>query len=410
MNDKSNPIVIWYNELTKNDSYLLFLFLANLIIRIFHHLIYSEVTYVDTESYLELTNCLLTMDFSNYQAVRTPVYPFVLFLHHIDDRLVWVAQSLMGISNSILLYLIAKNITKNKIAFIIAITYSLSFNILFTEAALLSETTSIFFLLLTIFTFTKFIKENKKIILIIIGIFSTLAILTRPIMIVSIPALLIALLFINGKNNKRTQLIHILYYLTPVLVLIIGLCLFNYTQVNYFGINTNSGLGLCNISGAFVEKSTDPEYQQIREILIEFRTKRGTHNWVAHHALEEMLEKTGLTFSELSKKLTAMSFQLFLNNPDLYFKSIVPSYINYWRVGILWVPENISPRFIKNIIEVIWAPQKIILGIINVIFIISLILIIFRKKSLIITRNPIILLMILLVIFSSILQALVESL
>lgn len=397
-------------KLFEKNSYIVVLFISNIIIRLLQHIFYSELTYTDTESYLELTKCILTMDFSAYQAIRTPVYPLVLFLHYINPKLVWIAQSIMGIINSYLIYKIAKDITKEKIALIIALIYSLSFNILFAEATLLSETTSILFLLLTVFTFTIFVKERGKKILILVGIFSALAILTRPIMIVSVPAILITILLIKENNTKRTRIAQVSYYLTPVVILLLGLSTFNYFQVNYFGINTNSGLGLVNISGAFIEKCEDPEFQEIKDIIIEYKIKRGTHNWVAHHALDEIMERTGLSFSELSKKLTAMSFQLFIQNPHLYLKSIIPSYVNYWRVGILWEPMNIKPKFVRNIIEMVWKPQKILLGVVNILFIISLLVIIIVKRSLIFSRNPVILLMVLLIMFSSILQALVEAL
>lgn len=410
MNEKSNPIVIWYNELTRNDSYLFFLFLTNLIIRIFHHLIYSEVSYTDTESYLELTNCLLAMDFSNYQAIRTPIYPLVLFLHHIDTNLVWVAQSLMGISNSILLYLIAKNITKNKIAFIIAISYSLSFNILFAEAALLSETTSIFFLLLTIYVFTKFIKENKINYLIQIGLFSSLAVLTRPIMIILLLAILLSiyLFYKNEIHKKKIIYFRVLYFLVPVLILLLGFSLFNYFQVNYFSITTLTGFNLSNHSGGFIEKCQDLEYQQIKDILIEYREKRGTHLWGAIEAQEELMQKTGLSYSELSQKLTMMSLKLFLQEPDMYLKSVSKSYINFWGAGNLWQPENIKQNYIKSSIEYIWIVQKYLLIILNLFFIISIILFFVNKKSIIIIQNPLLLLMVMIIIFSSIFQALVE--
>lgn len=399
------------HTLKPQNLMILKLVLYNILLRVFHHLVYVPYTSSDLESYLELSYAI-NGDFNSYQALRTPVYPLVLFLYYIDERAVWIVQSLMGIVVSVLIYSIAKYLTKDNWAFFIALAYSLSFNILFAEAALLSETTSIFFLIFAFYAFTSFIKENKSNNLFYIGLFTSLAILTRPIMIVLIPALLITLYIMYKKqnNNKLDLLKKSLVFIIPVFVLLLSVSLFNKYQSNYFGISSYGGLGLCNISGAFVEKCQNPEYQQIRDILIEYREKRGTHNWVAHHALEDLMKKTGLSFTELSKKLTSMSFELFLQNPDLYLKSIIPSYINFWAAGNLWITQEIQPTFVRNIFEYFWIPQKIILITINIIFIISILVLFIKKKSIIIINNPILLFMVVTIISASLFQALVESL
>ena len=315
------------------DSYILFLLSINILIRIFHHLIYVPIYFHDTESYLEITNCLLNWDFSSYQAIRPPIYPLVLSLHYIDDRLIWIAQSIMGVTISLFIYSISKNFLREKIAFFIALSYSLSFNILFAEAALLSETTSIFFLLLTIYVFTKFVKESKTNYLIQIGLFSSLAVLTRPIMIILIPAILLSLYLFYKKDihNKRLHLFSVFFFLIPVLILLLGFSSFNKYQVNYFGITTLMGFNLSNHSGGFIEECQDPEYQQIKDILIEYRNKRGTHLWGAIEAQEEIMQKTGLSYPELSQKLTMMSLKLFFARTWLVLKEC--NYIIYKFLG-----------------------------------------------------------------------------
>lgn len=399
----------WHNSLKIKGSSILLLLSINIIIRIFHHLIYTPALYHDTYDYLEITNCLLNWNFSNYQAIRPPIYPIVLSLHYIDDRLVWIVQSLMGVTISLLIFFISTNITTKNTAFFIAIVYSLCFNLLFVEAALLSETTTIFFLVLTLYLFTKYLKERKPYYLLQISLFSSLAVLTRPIMIILVASILLSL-YLFHKNDiykKRFQIIRMTYFLLPVLIMILGWSLFNKFQSNYFGITSLPGYNLSNISGKFIERCEDKEYKEIKDIYLKYREKRKTHIFTIFYAKDEIMEKTGLTFSGLSKKLTMLSLKLFYKNPHLYLKSVITSFINYWGAGNVWQPENINETYKKTLLN-IWNAQKVILIGTNTFFLISLILLFIKKKSLIIINNPLLLLMTMIIIFSSILQALVE--
>ena len=392
-------------------SFVSFLLLINVLIRIFHHGIYSPVVFSDTKSYLDVANCIWIWDFSNYIGDRPPMYPMVMLLNLIDERLIWIFQSLLGVFNSLIIYYVVRNLTEDKIAFFTAIAFSLSLNILFAESALLSETTSTFFLLLTLLAFSEYIDNKARHYLIQIGLFSSLAVLTRPIMIVLIPAVLLTLYLVysNYNFNKKFILSNLLYFLIPVLIILFSYSYFNKVQVGYFSITTLTGFNLSNHSGAFVENCQDPEYQQIKEILIDYRYKMGTHRWGAMEAQNELMQRTGLSYSELSQKLTMMSLKLFIQNPVLYLKSVGNSFINYWGAGNVWDVKKISPGYIQSIFEYLWLPQKIILITINLMFIISLALLIVIKRKLYVVRDPIMLVIFLVIVFSSILQALVES-
>ena len=334
-----------------------------------------------------------------------------MLLNLIDDRFIWIFQSLLGIFNSFIIFYVMKKLTEDKIAFFSAVAFSLSLNILFAESALLSETTATFFLLLTLLAFSKYIDNKTRYYLLQIGLFSSLAVLTRPIMIVLIPAFLLTLflVLINDNYGKRFILIHLFYFLIPVLIILFSHSFFNRVQVGQFNITTLTGFNLSNHSGAFVENCQDPEYQQIKEILIDYRYKMGTHRWGAMEAQNELMQRTGLSYSELSQKLTMMSLKLFIQNPFLYLKSVVISFINYWGAGNVWDVQKISPGYIQSIFEYLWLPQKIILITINLMFIISLALLIVIKRKLYVVRDPIMLVIFLVIVFSSILQALVES-
>ena len=48
------------NQMKKLDSHIILLLFINIIVRIFHHLIYIPPTYsYDTYDYLAVTNCLI---------------------------------------------------------------------------------------------------------------------------------------------------------------------------------------------------------------------------------------------------------------------------------------------------------------------------------------------------------------
>ena len=89
-------------------------------------------------------------------------------------------------------------------------------------------------------------------------------------------------------------------------------------------------------SGGFIENAPE-EYSFIKEIYLKYRTQRieeiSTHSMVIWRAYPEMLQRTGLSYPELSKVLVKMSVATFLNEPARYFHSV-------FHINLLTSPMN----------------------------------------------------------------------
>jgi len=61
---------------------------------------------------------------------------------------------------------------------------------------------------------------------------------------------------------------------------------------------------------------------------------------------DELMEKTGLGYDELAKKVKDMCIKVMLKKPEIYIKAVIRSEINFWKAfGILIRREtNVSRR------------------------------------------------------------------
>jgi hypothetical protein len=112
---------------------------------------YKPIVYNDTPLYLDLASYIRHLDFQGYQGERTPGYLLLLLLSGLNYQIVWLVQSVLGISISLMLYLIAKHQTESVgLAFIIGLAHTLSINQVFFEASLLTETLTTFLVVLSL--------------------------------------------------------------------------------------------------------------------------------------------------------------------------------------------------------------------------------------------------------------------
>jgi 4-amino-4-deoxy-L-arabinose transferase-like glycosyltransferase len=372
---------------------------------------YQPRLFYDSFGYKDMAVQLKTLDFSSYLGMRTPAYPLLIMMGGNNDYVTWIIQSGLGITVSILLYLLAMRLTGNKaLSFVVGLSYSISLYVLFFETMILTETLATFLLMLSLWLLVVAFDKKNVGLYILSGAGISLAALTRPLLLLLVP--LIALfLFIKLKicREKTVAISRILGgLLIPVAILIGGWSLFNQVKLDYFGITTMLGYNLTNHSGAFMQYAP-PEHSVIRDIYLKYRDNTTTHTNLIWLAYPEMQQATGLSFSELSRVLTKMSVQMFMEHPGAYFKGVFKGWNDFWK-PVFWYADYglIQSVFFRKFVTYLSIIEMSLFSFLNSIFLLVATWTIIRAlwKPRVFDFN---ILFILLVLGASIFQALVES-
>ncbi|MEO8512362.1 MAG: glycosyltransferase family 39 protein, partial [Ignavibacteria bacterium] len=289
--------------------------------------------YPDTGWYEKLAKEILTLNFSDYDGARTPVYPLILILGLIRWKIVWIIQMLFGVLNSLLFYLIIFKATKNKnYAFWSGLIYNLSLIFLFFESNILTETICIFFLLMTVYYFQKISEKSKQKVngsisdYLMLSLTASLAALTRPTFTYIFPLLLLLIIYGDIKNKNIVGLFKkLVLFLIPFMILVGGWSMFNKIKVDYFGPTTLTGFHLIEHSGTFIEYAPD-KYSELRDLYLKYRkikiSETGEQTTTIYMVYPEIQKNRGYSIAQISKELTAVSLWLFYHKPGLYFKSV----------------------------------------------------------------------------------------
>jgi 4-amino-4-deoxy-L-arabinose transferase-like glycosyltransferase len=371
---------------------------------------YQPILYPDSQGYKNLAYQLKTLNFGSYLGERPPVYSLLIMLSGMNDYVIWVIQSSLGIAVSILLYFIALRQTGNKsLSFLIGLSYSLALQLLFFEAIILTETLTTFLLILSLWLLLVAFDKKSMSLYILAGFVIGLLALTRPILFF-LSSLIAVFLYFKLKINKEatSEILRVAGgLLIPVVILVGGWSLFNKVKVDYFGITTLVGYNLTNHSGAFMQNAP-PEYSVLRDIYLNHGGNPESHVAIIWGAIPDMQQATGLTFSELSRVLTKMSIQMFIENPSAYLMNVFDGWNDFWK-PVFWYADYglIRSIFLRKTVTILSKLEESLFTHLNSIFlliaVLTIVKTILRPKT--IDFN---LLFILIILIASVLQALLE--
>ena len=333
---------------------------------------YEPMAYGDTGTYLRLADQIRTWDFSAFDGSRTPGYPLFLMLLGKSPEAVWLAQQILGISTSLLLYAVAWHLTRNQlISFAVAAIHALTLNTLFFEAALLTESVATWLLMLATAIFVRALKKHEVGIMqgTLLGVVCALVALTHPLFVFVGPLLaLLAVFFLDFRRAAKFCAAILVVWLIPVGAWV-G---FNKLQVDYLGLTSFMGYNLTNHSGRFMELAPPGE---VRDIYLRYRNEKiqetGTHSMTIFEAEDELRASTGLSRPELSKELSAISLRLFADHPSLYLRSVAEQWYSYWAVPNYWRLQKVSPQSLQSPLQGVWKLEQLGLRAANAFFVLS---------------------------------------
>jgi len=333
----------------------------------------------DSYSYMTLAQQIIHLDLTEDTGNRTPIYPLFLIALDIDPFRVRLAQMGLGCLITLLIFFIAWRIIHNQVvATFIAACHGLYLKQIRFETDVLTETLATFFIILSLWLFLKAwhrleIRKGIGWLLPIgIGISAALAGLTRPVF-VFLP-ILFGLLLLGFRLKTKSYAVLLFLFLLPAVILNGGWSLFNFLRLGYFGLTTLTGTNLTNHSGAFIEYAPE-RYAIIRDIYLDARKKQiemtGSHVMTIYQAQEQIAQKTGLTRVQLSKELTRMSLELFIDHPLLYGRSVLKSWVDFWNAPKLGSREpGVEPSLnqIGRLARLIYKGQEYFYLLINISF------------------------------------------
>jgi len=192
------------------------------------------------------------------------------------------------------------------------------------------------------------------------------AALTRPFFLVVLPVffLFAAFRFRKSKQGLRGGMRPVALLAGAALTPVFIWSALVYAVTGTFAPTSLTGFNLTQHSGAFMEHA-DPDYSPLPEIYLRHRAQvlaeSGAHSMTIWSAYPEMLDATGLTFAQLSRRLTEMSIDLFARYPSLYAQTAWQGWKRFWSPTLYWMPDQLIYSVTQAPLNQLWKLQELAL-------------------------------------------------
>ncbi len=340
--------------------------LLGLLERLWLWRVYQPVPYGDTPSYLRLAGALSSLSLEGYDGTRAPGYPAFLALLGQEPVRVWLAQMVLGLAISLLLFWMTWRTTGILWhGAVLGLLYdAIPGQVLF-EANLLTETLTAFLVVLSLALLVKLDRQASAgaggLAALALGVAASLAGLARPLFFVlpvwllpfvwsagagrpavRLPKILRAAGWLLGRANLRRRLVRAVAFCLGPLLLLGGWILWVHDSYGMWSPTTMGGYHWVQHTGSFFEYLPD-EVAPLRDTYLRYReaqiAERGTQTNAIWEAIPEMSEVSGLGFYDLSRELQRLSFQLIREHPDLYLRNVAEGWVAFWKAPVYWQPE-----------------------------------------------------------------------
>ncbi len=254
---------------------------------------------------------------------------------HTALTLIVAVQIGLGFLTMFLLYRLGYELTGNLlVALLWGASYGLNIATAFWEISILTETLTTFLLTLSVWLTSHAEKSNWPV-RGALGLTLAALALCHSLFLVYwiVPA---AFLFYRALRNSG-KFSNALRAVTPVLgfpiLALLAWSAFNYAVNGFFTPTTLSGYVSIQMV-APVAENAPPQYQEIADLYIRYRDDQieNTASWsgAIFRAWPEMMTRTGLTWSQLSRQLTALSLSLILSDPLSYADVARQGWERFW--------------------------------------------------------------------------------
>jgi hypothetical protein len=249
-------------------------------------------------------------------------------------RAIVVAQILLGIVTTALLFGLGWRLTRNVlVAICFGAGYALSLVTAFWEISILTETLTTFLLTLAVFLALGADRDSGATYLFLGLDLALLALCHQLFLGYWVMPALFLLVREWRSGGLRRGLIRVAPVFIFPLAFVGAWCTFNYAVNGVFTPSTLSGYVLIQMVAPVVQNAPKG-YDGIVQPYVGFRdamiAQTGSHSGAIFRAWPTMMDWTGFTWSEISQKLTALSFYLIFHYPQTYLQVVREGWARFW--------------------------------------------------------------------------------
>ena len=283
----------------------------------------------DSTGYQALARALTSGDFSGYDGIRTPGYPLFLAVLGNNVDAARLAQLVMGIAITAMLFFTALRLTGRPwAAFTAGALYGLNVQQVYFESIILSETLATALLVTVVWLISlTLLPPSERLLpqLIALGLASAVLALTRPAF-AFVPV--IALWAVLPVHRRKLTLV--LAVLIPGVVMLCAWSAFNWYQIKIFSPSTITGPAMLTHSLDLIP-GADPKYAHYRDTYLRLSAERGgvgPSEWLLARTLAK---ETQRSLPSVSEAMTPLAISLIMAHPAHYAGNVVRGAAWFWK-------------------------------------------------------------------------------
>jgi len=289
-------------------------------------------------SYIQAAQDILRFNFLAL-GKRVPVYPLLVALCGLNPQVIWLAQSILGVTASLMIFDMAFRRTRHGLfSLLVGLACSLSPEVLVYESSVMSEAVTNFLLVTSLWLITRSDGDGESNIRYPMGLGTivALAALTRPLMICLVPVYFCFLvpLWPPAKILQREAIRRTLSFALPVILLIFGWCGLIYFNTGSFTPTTLAGHNLMDQVDPYVELAPE-RFAVLRDTWIKYRLYNKNFpnknaNPVFDEAVPEVERRTGRTRTQIWHEYQSLAYYLAIHHPLLYLRRAEQGWMQFW--------------------------------------------------------------------------------
>ncbi len=294
-------------------------------------------------------------------------------------RVIVLSQIFLGLLTTAVLFALGWNLTRNVlVAFLFGAGYALNLSTAFWEISLLTETLTTLLVTLVVYLTSRGDRLTgfERVALgVALGVLAWCHLLFLTFWIVPVVFLVVS----DRGGGLRLAVRRVAPVLLLPLSFLLAWSVYNYIVNGVFSPSTLTGYVMSQMVAPVVENAP-AGYDGITEIYVGYRdaliAETGSYSGAIFRAWPDMMNETGLTFAQLSQKLTTLSLYLMVAYPGSYLAVAQKGWEKFWDFSVyhyepfpvgtatwaLWLVD----RAWQKVLTILFAVAPLVLGIIFV--------------------------------------------
>lgn len=356
---------LWASEDRRNVALAI---TAGLVIRVVLIVAYAPSIQPDSAEYLGLAHRLGSLHLTGYDGVRTPGYPLMLFALGYSPTTAWWAQAVLGLLTTGLLYRLVRQLGGSPtMAFVAALLYTTSLEVLSIERQVLTEALTTFLLTVAGSICVALVGPQGR----RNGLVALLAVTLAYLCLVRPDALLVAIYLAlsvvavwyrrEADTYSRRSLIRpALTMMLPLVIALVAWATVNKEASGVMSVSTVLGHNMIDHMAPYVGVQPGRDHE-ITSVYVRWRARVEAANggsyantsWAAEPSMERA---SHLSAPHVSSRLLSVALGAIESHPWPYITSSLEQWPKFW------LPPNYAYDFSggagSSLIHAVWKVQR----------------------------------------------------